>query len=156
MDGRVANGGYELGGAGVLVNNAQNEEIETAQVPAGRYTSSFHAELVAIRKALDIVDQQGFNSANIYTDSQSVVKFLESGPQAVKTALTNEIWNLLSKLSTNEKEIRIVWVPGHAGLEGNEKVDEIAKNATSKDQSEANIPLGAAQSIIHRHKSLDK
>ena len=54
-----------------------------------------------------------------------------------------------SSISTRGR-LHIQWVPGHAGLEFNKKVDEIAKRASEEPQEEAEVPLEAAISAINR------
>ena len=59
----------------------------------------------------------------------------------------------MQRIDESGKQVIVVWVPGHADLEGNEKVDEIAKEATRglEDQRSAKVPQGAAESTIHCH-----
>ena len=43
------------------------------------------------------------------------------------------------------------WVPGHVGLAGNEKVDEIAKQACQMNQESTEIDYGTASAVIKRN-----
>ena len=47
----------------------------------------------------------------------------------------------VSKLSTNSK-IKLIWIPAHIGISGNEQADQIAKTATTKSFStNSHIPF---------------
>jgi len=41
-------------------------------------------------------------------------------------------------VNNNENEITIVWIPGHSNIEGNERVDCLAKEATNNETLEIN------------------
>ena len=144
-----ANSGTEDGGSGILIYKGSGEK--RIRLPAGKRTSSFHAELVALEGALRAVQEDEKRICTIFTDSQSAVKHLENGPEYARTETVVNVWRLMQRINESGKQVIIVWVPGHAGLEGNEKVDEIAKEATPEDQRSAKVPQGAAESSIHRH-----
>ena len=50
----------------------------------------------------------------------------------------------------------IQWIPGHVGLEGNEAMDYLASEATSKEQALAPDPidLASAQEAIRRRTAI--
>ena len=58
------------------------------------------------------------------TDSQSALKALSS--DQVKSNLVWDCLNALRTLSSRNK-LELRWVPGHRGIQGNEKADQLAK-----------------------------
>src|SRR5436190_20191305 len=70
----------------------------------------------------------------IFVDSQAAITAVgkpkrQSGQEAIKRALGNIE---LIKLQEPEMEIQLVWIPRHEGIEGNERADQAAKQATEE------------------------
>ena len=69
------------------------------------------------------------SNVTLYSDSQVSIKKL--GSHAVKEELTWECWRELQALSEG-RDVTLHWVRGHAGTEGNEEADKLAKEATEE------------------------
>ena len=74
------------------------------------------------------------------TDSQSALSILSSAPSYLLPESLWNVWSLASSLSNNTI-LSFQWVPGHAGLLGNEKVDLLAKAGASLPTDAIQCPL---------------
>ena len=152
-DGSVSEGGGPAGG-GALIEWTDAEAVELREA-AGAVGSSYSAEAVALRLALThLVERlraRGPAAARATvaccTDSLSVLERLKGHPGPDDSRCTARIRVLLRELS-ELAETHLVWVPGHAGVAGNEAVDALAKDAATLPQEDAGIPLTCAKARI--------
>jgi len=112
LDGRVAEASRSLG---VATNNI--------------------AELTAIGMAVEILDEEGVpNDAVValHTDSKYAIGVLTLG---WKAKANRELILGLRDLLAKWPGVRLIWVKGHAGHDGNERADELARvGATGVDR----------------------
>ena len=141
------------GGSGVLIFGKYMGETELL-VPAGKVSSSYRAEQVALKAGLEwmvqnvefIEDQR----VHMFTDSKSLVKKLKRGAQVARETTEVETWKLLSNCSNIAKHIHIQWIPGHARLASNYAADRIARLASRLEQDSQPIDMSSAQASIKR------
>ncbi len=65
----------------------------------------------------------------IFCDSQTAINHLKECDSAEGQALKMQIYQKAKKLLQQGYEISVRWVPGHSGIEGNERADKAAKEA---------------------------
>jgi ribonuclease HI len=152
-DGSVGEGGGPAGGgARIEWTGADTVELREA---AGAVGSSYSAEAVALRLALTHLIERlrdrgpttGRTVVACCTDSLSVLQRLKGHPGPEDSNCTARIRVLIRELS-QKAEIHLIWVPGHAGVDGNEAVDAVAKEAAGLPQGEAGIPYACAKARI--------
>ena len=61
------------------------------------------------------------------------------------------VWQRLLDLADRGTHTSLQWVPGHAGLPGNELADEIAREAANLEQHDVPIDLPSAKARLRRH-----
>ena len=121
------------GGWAALLKRGQHErEISGAESS----TTNNRMELTAVIRALEALKRPV--QARLYTDSQYVRRGISEWlPQwqargwrtASRTPVKNQdLWQRLAELAAGH-EIEWHWVPGHAGVPGNERVDRLANAA---------------------------
>ena len=107
-------------GCGAVLNN------KTMKQSLPKEASIFTAEICAINLQLKIISNNKTKKFIIYSDSISVLHFIKN--QKLDNPL---IVNLLNKLHAlrQSKKITFCWIPGHMGIQGNDKADSLAKAA---------------------------
>ena len=137
-DGSAKEGTREGGAAAVVTKGrvSQPELVEVRKEAAGMVTSSFQAEVKALRMAVEWLEEraEGWEAAVVASDSQA-------GLMAVKRAgpglLDEEVAKVVAaghRLGKEGKKLKFVWVAGHCGLIGNEWADTAAKEASNMEQ----------------------
>jgi len=79
----------------------------------------------------------------MYSDSQSAIKALNK--PKVTSKLTRECIKELNELVAN-KTVRLIWVPGHSGI--NERADELAIQASSQSLVGPEPALPISRTVI--------
>lgn len=92
--------------------------------------SSFSLEAMAILEALQLCRKENFRKVSIFSDSLAVLKSLTSIFNPSKGSyLILLLKHILKELADTGFDIELFWIPGHNGIEGNERADLEAKTA---------------------------
>ncbi|XP_053968237.1 uncharacterized protein LOC128869671 isoform X6 [Anastrepha ludens] len=103
------------------VTNSDGATISVGALPT--YCSAFTAEAAALHEAVMFASQTSKKHL-ICSDSKSVIEALQNPKNDM--LLINMIRNIIYE---KKDAIKIMWVPGHAGIKGNEVADERANKA---------------------------
>ncbi|GIY79614.1 uncharacterized protein CDAR_57131 [Caerostris darwini] len=123
-DGSKMNG--RVGGAFVVYSNCTETHSELFRL--SDHATVYSAELMAITQAINFAINARLPSANIISDSRSVLQALEN-----VNNMEREILAIKHLLANHEGAIRLCWIKAHADFTGNERADEYAKSATTKE-----------------------
>jgi ribonuclease HI len=128
------------GWAAFLRRGADQKEISGAEA----HTTNNRMELTAVIRALEALRRP--IAVRVYTDSEYVRRGITEwlGAWKARGWLTadrkpvknQDLWQRLDELVAPHR-IEWHWVPGHAGVEGNERVDRLANEAIDAFQAGA-------------------
>ena len=116
---------------------------------------SYDAEVQAIRKTLATVLNQ-FEDGTVdpadivvFSDSQSALEAIENRNVALTTGGIDAILTLVGHLQrTYGIEVNLQWIPGHIGLQGNERADTLAKLGSTCHQTDIPTSYAVTRSAI--------
>ena len=143
----MGNGGY-----GVVIHR-KDEEPQVISGFVGRMTDNVTCEVEGIVQALNlIVDRsqtdRGIDAAYVFTDCQSAIDILSKQGKAYdKLDIFKGVWKCLSTLRERDIEFKLIWIPGHADIVGNDLADNAAKNG-ALTQVDLGIEMISAQVLF--------
>jgi ribonuclease HI len=121
------------GWAALLISGERRKEISGSEA----HTTNNRMELLAAIRGVEALKNPG-TTARIYTDSQYVIKGISEWVASwkrrgwktadKKPVKNQDLWERLDQLA-EQHEIEWHWVRGHSGVEGNERVDQLANEA---------------------------
>ncbi|MDG2360776.1 MAG: ribonuclease HI [Hellea sp.] len=121
------------GGWGVLLQYGNKEKTLKGGDPN---TTNNRMEMMAAIKAIEAVNETYTGEIILWTDSTYVMKGITEWIHGwkkknwiksdKKPVVNTDLWKVLDNLNS-QKNIQWNWVKGHAGVEGNERADELAR-----------------------------
>ena len=123
-------------GSGAGYYNANTNDRCSFKLPDN--TSVFQAEIEALYQASIGLEGSSKLQITFFSDSQAALKALEN--PTIKSKTVQKCFNELQKLGSNNV-VKLCWIPGHQGIEGNEVADELARRGAMSDSPALDLPL---------------
>lgn len=118
-------------------------------VNLGHYASIFQAEVYAIIECAEANLQKQYTNHTIYINSDSQAALLALDSNVVSSKLVEDCMARLNVLGHRNRVI-LRWVPGHAGIIGNERADELARGGANGTQQGPEPFCGIPKSMAQR------
>lgn len=117
-------GSYQNGraGAGIFSEACQSGE----SFALGKHTTVFQAEVYAILVCAQNCSDKKIKNTKISICSDSKASLLALSSFKITSSIVLQCWNTLQAIS-QQNVVELIWVPGHHGIVGNEKADELAR-----------------------------
>ncbi|MEC8785004.1 MAG: ribonuclease H family protein, partial [Pseudomonadota bacterium] len=130
-DGSKSTAGQTGSGYVVYQHDVQKQ---TKSFHLGKHTTVFQAEIYAILKVAEYLDNLRLRGKNItiHSDSQAAILALQNA--RVTSNLVHLTMYQLNNVA-EQNTVTIVWVKAHVGHKGNEKADELAKEGAADEEN---------------------
>ncbi|XP_013165040.1 PREDICTED: uncharacterized protein LOC106115905, partial [Papilio xuthus] len=131
-------------------------ETKTRKLKLENYCTVFQAELLALNEAVKCARSSSECCHNILSDSRSALQMVIN-PNA-NHPLAIQVRNNIKEIREQSKRINLYWIRAHIGTVGNERADELAKEAALKTKRKADYdkcPVSFVKRQI-RKDSLDE
>ena len=105
------------------------------------HTTVFQAEIIAINEACKkFIDtrQSNMQYIKIFSDSQAAVLALNSN--TVTSSLVKQTIITMNTLADSTERLELCWIKAHVGYDGNERADQLAREAVKNSQVGVNTP----------------
>ena len=105
-------------------------------------SSIFTAELEAVHRALRHI-RLSFRTSKrrkfvVFSDSKSVLEALQNKDS--KNPLVTTVTDMIEDMLLEKIVLRFCWIPGHVGIKGNDRADQLAKDGRNEAQTIFEIP----------------
>src|SRR5436190_18389395 len=96
---------------------------------APKFLPIFTVEAMALLEAISMIHTNYIKSCTIFSDSKSVSNLSTYEISGKASYIIYKIKHELLSLRKSGYEIKLVWIPAHKGIQGNEIADQKAKEA---------------------------
>ncbi|QRW04674.1 Reverse transcriptase from transposon X-element protein [Ceratobasidium sp. AG-Ba] len=130
-DGSMKDGG--VGAAAVLVREGAEDRTLKVYLGSDEEHEVYEAEIVGLQLGLRLLETERWpmEDAIIFMDNQAVLRTLLAGKTKQLSNMFADLSSILHRVTRKHGQVQIEtrWIPGHEGVDGNEKADEAARDA---------------------------
>ncbi|CAK1549484.1 unnamed protein product [Leptosia nina] len=129
---------FDEGVGAAVVIFKENVLKKFVKIKLASYCTVFQAEMVALHRAFELIEREKSPNINVCSDSRSALEDITSGRSLNPLAV--QIRRQIFKMREN-KTITLFWIKAHAGHEGNERADLLAKEAAHNNKKKPDYDL---------------
>ncbi|EUC61565.1 reverse transcriptase from transposon X-element protein, putative [Rhizoctonia solani AG-3 Rhs1AP] len=129
--------GGHVGAAAVLYRDGREVAAMKRYVGTDKEHEVYEAEVIGLLLGLELLArEQGVREAAFFIDNQAVLRTLQAGSTNNLGYLYEHLDEAIRMVRERNTGIKLEarWIPGHAGVVGNERVDDAAKQAADQTQ----------------------
>ncbi|QRV81841.1 RNA-directed DNA polymerase from mobile element jockey [Ceratobasidium sp. AG-Ba] len=130
-DGSMKDGG--VGAAAVLIREGAEDRTLKAYLGSDEEHEVYEAEIVGLQLGLHLLETESWpmEDVAIFMDNQAVLRTLMAGKTKQLSNMFADLNSILRRVFRKHGQLQIEarWIPGHEGVDGNEKADEAAREA---------------------------
>ena len=147
------------GGYGSVIILPSKEQQTLLSGPCGAYCSNYDAEIIAIQKTLDALQQQFERGSTtptdivLFSDSLSAIQAIENSQGNAAEGIEDIILTCHRIMSLHRINITIQWIPGHSDIFMNDKADGLAKMGSHMPQENTKTTYATAKQIAKQNTS---
>lgn len=124
-------------------------EVKSSRFRLEPFCTVFQAEMYALQAAVGQTLKTSEPVVSIFSDSRSSLELLASG--GTFHPIAHSVLRDISALRAGGRDVRLFWVRAHVGIPGNERADELAKDAALRLKCKAHYdryPVSYAKRLI--------
>lgn len=134
----------QIGAAAILLRGRTHRKVLRFHLGSSRRHTVYEAECVGQLLAFELVrKERDVGTVTLGVDNQASIRGIHSVRPSPGHYLLDEMHRRIKELQRRHEDIalKVVWVPGHEGVVGNEWADEEAKKASQgESSSEERLP----------------
>ncbi len=154
-DGSALSNPGPCGAAAVIYPRGLTHDPVILEKEVSIKSTSFHGELCGIQLALSYTNTMLTENSPkpscvlIHTDCKAALDTIVQGCERQYSKIVGNCASLITDITNMGVDIRLMWIPGHAGIRSNDLADKAAKEAAtrashlSKIQDQSDISLNA-------------
>ena len=128
----------QIGAAAVLYRGNRKKGTLKYRLGSAKHHTVYEGELVGMGLGAELLrKERNIKSATLYVDNQAGIQGTDLFRAASGHYLVDHFHNQIERIlrRTPGLKLMIRWIPGHEGIQGNEAVDEAAKEAAQDGSS---------------------
>ncbi|XP_046145365.1 uncharacterized protein LOC123988657 [Osmia bicornis bicornis] len=106
------------------------------------HVSILQAEVFAIWACAKLCLERNYRDKHIYICSDSKAALGSIRATIMRSMLVQDCTDMLERLANNNNRVNLIWVPGYAGIPGNEKANMLAREGARRPSPDTAYRIG--------------